>query len=112
LALCQRYFYRYNSPGNAEGVTVAMKYTNNQAYGSVRFPVPMRATPSFTTSGADTWDYLFATSGASTNLNGTTQISKEFVGLAFPVSASITNGDAVQLRPTGGSPWFAVDAEL
>jgi len=43
LALCQRYYYRFNL--NAMGFAVAMVYPTNNAYTSIPLPVTMRTAP-------------------------------------------------------------------
>jgi hypothetical protein len=65
LSKCQRYYYKHCS-GNSKNICSGNYYDSGTFYGSVFFPVPMRATPSIEmVSGTDY--YRLATANSSNN---------------------------------------------
>ncbi len=52
LALCQRYFLRLSPATSYAAYGVGGAYSNTQAVAQVHFPVPMRASPTFSYNGA------------------------------------------------------------
>ena len=111
LALCQRYYHRYVSNGDNEGITVAMRYNNGTAYGAYSYPVEMRSAPSFSSSGASTFLYLYSTSAVAPTTLSAGQASKHSAGIAFG-AGSASSGQAVQFRCDTAGSWFEFDAEL
>ena len=52
LALCQRYFFRLKPATSFAAYGVGGAYSNTQAVAQVHFPVPLRASPTFSYNGA------------------------------------------------------------
>jgi len=111
LARCNRYYHRYVSSGNNEGIVMAMRYNNGSAYGAYSYPVEMRSAPSFSSSGASTFLYLYSTSATAPTTLSAGQVSKHSAGIAFG-AGSASNGQAVQFRCGTAGSWFEFDAEL
>lgn len=112
LALCSRYYHRYVSAGDNEGVMMAMRYNNGNAYGSYPYPVPMRTNaPTFSSSSTTAHGYLYGTGFANVTSFQCTQMSDRVAGINFGASG-VSNGQAVQLRAGPSGTWFDFDAEL
>ena len=115
LALCQRYYQRYNSQEGSSGgvVGVYAQWNSNTAYLSLPFKTVMRSIPSFTKSSVGHFRaYQAGESGHLTSFNGlnATNHSCEFNCQA---SAPIdTAGQAGWVRFDNSGAWFAFDAEL
>ena len=51
LALCQRYFFKNINESGENGCNYAKAFSTSELFGSVKFPVAMRATPTITAYG-------------------------------------------------------------
>lgn len=111
LARCNRYYHRYVSNGDNEGIVIAMRYSNGSAYGAYSYPVEMRSAPSFSSSGASTFLYLYSTGATAPTTLSAGQASKHSAGIVFG-AGSASNGQAVQFRCGTAGSWFEFDAEL
>ena len=118
LAQCQRYFYNFqpagtsNSGGNETGI-VGANYNGNNFFGSIYFPVTMRATPALS-SGGD-----WASRDGNNNLLTTVfsyQRSSPRMVLVSATATNVTGGNALWVEPSSGtSPntaFMDFDAEL
>jgi len=63
LALCQRYYQRFNASGNFSRYGSGYWSNSNDANASISFPVPMRADPSIDDTG-DVTDYGISNAGS------------------------------------------------
>jgi hypothetical protein len=107
LALCQRYFYRYQGGGISEIICVAMRYSNGSAYGVLTFPVKMRARPSLSASG--NFQELYpATAVTVSTLSGNASQHGGSLGWA----SAATQGQATTLRANLAASYISWDAEL
>lgn len=118
LRRCQRYFYNFqpagtaNSGGNEVGI-VGSNYNGNNFFGSIYFPVTMRATPAIS-SGGD-----WASRDGNNNLLTTVfsyQRSSPRMVLVSATATNVTSGNALWVEPSSGtSPntaFMDFDAEL
>jgi hypothetical protein len=115
LALCQRYFWRVTKETTYHNVTNVAAYSANNAYGTLYFPVQMRAIPSFAHSGVSDF---FAT-GDNNNLTPTTvsadEMSKWNAQISVGETSGFTQGYAYWFRFDSDAPsgqYFQFDAEL
>lgn len=83
LAKCQRYFWRLGGAQYLNIVSSAMAESSGAVFGVCRFPVPMRAMPSISTSGA-----IVAWSNTSTTMQ------------AIPVTLSRNDNSSPTTNPT------------
>ena len=114
LQRCRRYLYRVETD-TANGAFVNLTgWDTNNTYGSLRFPVEMRAAPSFS-YGAALSDFLILSAGA--NYNPTTIQSngnnKHGIELNMVSTSNITAGRSYWARISDTSNGFVqFDAEL
>ena len=114
LALCQRYFFKYeNTTGAGKVLGLMQAYTTTAAFGPIfTLPVVMRAAPTATTSGT----FTFVNAGGSSALNITAfnvdQLTQYTVASnASTVASGLTAGNATVLTaPNNGS--ISLSAEL
>jgi hypothetical protein len=117
LAQCQRYYYQWNN-SSASGASTTARfsfgtcYSANTSYGIVYFPVPMRSTPTGSSSAASTFRYVSngtASTGTSVAISEASAFSS---GLDLGV-ASAAAGSSGWLSANGtNSTYFAFNAEL
>ena len=118
LAKCQRYFYNFqpagtvNSGGNEVGI-VGSNYNGNNFFGSIYFPVTMRATPALS-SGGD-WASRDGNNNLLTSVFSYQRSSPRMV-LVSATATNVTGGNALWVEPSSGtSPntaFMDFDAEL
>ena len=118
LARCQRYFYNFqpagtaNSGGNEMGI-VGSNYNGNNFFGSIYFPVTMRATPTLS-SGGD-WASRDGNNNLLTSVFSYQRSSPRMV-LVSATATNVTGGNALWVEPSSGtSPntaFMDFDAEL
>jgi hypothetical protein len=117
LAQCQRYYYQWNN-SSASGASTTARfsfgtcYSANTLNGIVYFPVPMRSTPTGSSSAASTFRYV-SNGTASTGTTVTISEASAFSsGLDLGV-ASAAAGSSGWLSANGtNSTYFAFNAEL
>ena len=113
LALCERYFERWNSSGDNESlISVGFVLNSGRVLANYKYNTPKRVDPTGTNSGA---------SGFSCLRGGTWISATSFVILGNKHTARIdfsglngfTGNDAAEVRAEpGAGKWFAFDAEL
>jgi hypothetical protein len=115
LALCLRYFWRVTKETTYHNVTNVAAYSANNVYGTLYFPVQMRAIPSFEHSGASD----FFVTGDNDNLTPTTlsadEMSKWNAQILVGETSGFTQGYAYWFRFDSDTPsgqYFQFDAEL
>ena len=102
LALCQRYYWKWNSEGGSSTYLCgAFSYGTTQVYGVVKLPVTMRTTPNLTTSGTASHYGVFAGSTAIT-ASGVPAIETAGVDMCnigiTSLASSTTNGFGGSIR--------------
>ena len=111
LALCQRYYQRFEGIGSSAGVMNHHNRTTTQRYGALHLPVNTRANPSLGYSAlSDFTSYVAATSATPTAIvnQGSTGHSIE---IYITTTANGTAGQAGWLRVANGG-YLDLDAEL
>ncbi|WP_025846893.1 hypothetical protein [Paenibacillus ehimensis] len=107
LALCQRYYERYDGvPGMRLNLPAATADTSTNYRTELFFRVPKRVTPTMTQGGA----FRFIPGGAGTTLNFFETTPYQTGISATTSGATVGNSIIIQSADTGG--WIAADAEL
>ena len=118
IARCQRYFYNFQPAGTAtsggdETGIVGCNYNGNNFFGSIYFPVTMRAAPALS-SGGD-----WASRDGNNNLLASVfsyQRSSPRMALVSATATSVTAGNALWVEPSSGTnpntAFMDFDAEL
>jgi len=106
LALCQRYYQKYD--GTTNYLNTVGAYWSGDHYCTVQFPVTFRAAPTFSKS---------ATTALKAFSNGTSSASTNITGDTSPVCCEliVANGRpdaAVFIRFNTANDWLAFDAEI
>ena len=110
LARCQRYFMRYThvTTGADGGIYQVAGWTNNTAYGAIRFPTTMRTGPSFTYNGGT----FYANGGVDTSIT-LTQLGSSVHAAEVQVSdIGVSGGDAGWVRLNTSGHHMSFSAEL
>jgi len=115
LIACQRYYWRFGGSGTATQVSVAngAYYNTTTCYSSIRHPVSMRTSPSFSVNDtAALTAYAGGSSRASTNITGGTVVSREATEISVTTSAA-TSGHAAFIRfPANSTNYMEFSAEI
>ena len=111
LALCQRYCW-VNTPGTNSPMSMGGVWqTASQFNGVVQFPVPMRASPSFSYLSAVS-NYGIVTNGVVTP-SALTSYGASTYSIGIAATASGTAGYGGYIQNQGAGPWnFTFSAEL
>jgi len=116
LALCQRYYYQWNSEGGSSTyLCTAFSYGTSQVYGVVKLPVTMRTTPALTTSGTASHYGVFA---GSTEITATVVPVIERAGVDMcnigitSLASPTTNGFGGSMRAKNASGYLGFSSEL
>ena len=114
LALCQRYFNRYNSETVNGHFFLAAGYnsSNAGARGSFPFTVPMRAIPSFALSNLSHFQELGSGKAMSSITLADSGTGTNLTGLTVTFSSNTTAGFAHVIRAGSTSAYFEFSAEL
>jgi hypothetical protein len=116
LALCQRYAYQLTGAngagGTSEMIALGTYYNSSIFRAPIRFPVPMRKAPNYTSANAANYFALLGV-GATVTYSTTT------LDFATPNAANInvstsggTAGQSVWLQTNSGTSFILFDAEL
>ena len=115
LALCQRYYYRIDSPigGNVNdgAFGTSAQYNSTLNFASVRFPVSVRAATTLSYSSSSDFQLVGGSTGTVPTafaINANTRTTAE---LMITTSSFGTSGQANWIRLQSGG-WIAFDAEL
>jgi hypothetical protein len=117
--MCLRYCWGV-SPSNTAWITYGVMHTTTQFAAAIRFPIPMRAAPTVTTSAGSTWVTTRAGSNnAALNVMTLGQACKETVkfldtndtGSPSSIATAGTASAGVMMGP-GATGWFIADADL
>ena len=110
LRRCLRYCYQISGDGSNATDLTQITGTGGAGFGSFRFPVQMRASPSQTDSGDDTFTMYGPNTGDPSSLRGD-RTNPNSCGIV--TDTSITSGNSVNIRvDTGTSNFIRFDAEL
>lgn len=95
LRRCQRYYYRFESPGSQGNGGVTFHYTTTEAWASWYLPVTMRTNPSCSTSGALSNASIYT----STSIPVVTSVNFNFIGpnslrVRFNVASGLVAGQS------------------
>jgi hypothetical protein len=114
LALCQRYFNRYNTETVNGHFFLAAGYnsSNAGARGSFPFTVPMRAIPSLALSDLSHFAELGSSKTMSSITLADSGTGKNLTGLTVTFSSNTTAGFAHVIRAASTSAYLQFDAEL
>ena len=119
LQLCQRYYYRYKGSdsysSNANTIANGQFDSSTRAFYLVRFPVPMRATPSIgsTSSGFTMQNLGVGVDGFNASVNTVYNISSLTTAFTATCSSSGASADRGSwLTTNSASSYFDVSAEL
>jgi hypothetical protein len=116
LAMCQRYFERMvnGADNSSETIGVFQCFSTTQGYGTLRFVVPKRATPSMTFSGnADFVVKDASGTNRATTLMATGTYSPRTANVTFTIgTASLVAGSAAWMLANSATATIDVSAEL
>jgi len=118
LALCQRYFQKFNYSSNTSEATASNSlpvnccFNGTVAYGGCVLPVEMRTSGTFSASAANTWVYYTAATAYTSSLFTAYEMGPHTWGMRWETSGGWSGGNAVYGRPTTTSSYWQVDAEL
>ena len=114
LALCQRYYYKRAATVNGDRFCSGNASSTTDFRGFIEFPVEMRASPTFETSGtASHFSIVTGTNGVVTCNDIPTAGLQKWGGLINAETASgLTAGHGGQLRAASTSAYIAASAEL
>ena len=117
LALCQRYYFRFNpSAGNSNTLGVGFVDSSTSSSHTHYFPGPMRAAPSALEQSGTAGDYAVRRGGgASTTCSAVPAFSDANITNAtfrLAVSSGLTAGQAVSGRAVNTNAYLAWSAEL
>jgi hypothetical protein len=116
LAMCQRYFERMvnGADNSSETIGVFQCFSTTQGYGTLRFVVPKRATPSMTFSGnADFVVKDASGTNRATTLMATGTYSPRTANVTFTIgTASLLAGSAAWMLANSATATIDVSAEL
>jgi hypothetical protein len=115
LAKCQRYYYRLDVDGAADPFGMAYVRTTSTAYGTIKFPVTMRTTPS-ALEQSGTANHFRVSHEATTTVCASVPVfisaSPDSAQVSFTTSTVLTQGYAVSLESANGAAYLAWSAEL
>ena len=110
LRRCLRYCYQISGDGSNATDLTQITGTGGAGFGVFRFPVQMRASPSQTDSGDNTFTMYGPNTGDPSSLRGD-RTNPNSCGIV--TDTSITSGNSVNIRvDTGTSNFIRFDAEL
>ena len=110
LRRCLRYCYQISGDGSNATDLTQITGTGGAGFGSFRFPVQMRASPSQTDSGDNTFTMYGPNTGDPSSLRGD-RTNPNSCGIV--TDTGITSGNSVNIRvDTGTSNFIRFDAEL
>jgi hypothetical protein len=116
LALCQRYYYKIEGPGDVTPFGHGFATSTTSARSTIPFMAPMRVAPTALEVTGTAADYSLFYDGAITrncsavpNHGASSQYAAQ---LAFTVSEGLAVGKFVQLRNQSGTAFLAWSAEL
>jgi hypothetical protein len=116
LAMCQRYFERMvnGADNSSETIGVFQCFSTTQGYGTLRFVVPKRGTPSMTFSGnADFVVKDALGTNRATTLMATGTYSPRTANVTFTIgTASLLAGSAAWMLANSATATIDVSAEL
>jgi len=115
LALCQRYYYKHADGSIASNQVVGVGFyeSNSVVFGSVKYPVTMRAIPTnVSSSGTDHFSFFRLSGADKFNSLSNALSSANQAGFFNSSEASGTAGDAGSIRLNNASAYVAFDAEL
>lgn len=112
LALCQRYYQKYNTSSGNEGWQVMVNYSGSDCYGAFLYPVTMRSAPAFSYSGNSDFTLLIAGGSRALSSMSCNQLTAQSAGLYVGVTTTFTSGQACQLRGATSTGWFSFTSEL
>jgi len=117
LALCQRYYYRFNPAGsgsNTLGIGFADSTTSSQH--THFFPIPMRTNPTALEQSGTAGNYAIRYTGASvatcSSVPTFSDANTTNATFNLTVSSGLTGGQSVAGRAVNTSAWLAWSAEL
>ena len=117
LALCQRYYWKQDSPFSAQTIfTTGAGYGQSNAYGMIFFPVPMRTGGSGISMGysalSDFEWYENNTNGTPTSFLTSDRLSTYGGQLYYNRNGNGTSGYASWLRSANTNAYISWDCEL
>jgi hypothetical protein len=116
LAMCQRYFERMvnGADNSSETIGVFQCFSTTQGYGTLRFVVPKRATPSLTFSGNADFIVKDATgTNRATTLMASGTYSPRTANVTFTIgTTNLVAGNAAWMLANSATATMDVSAEL
>ena len=112
LQRCLRYFYNVVNHTGAQPFVNTAAYSANIVYGTIDFPVEMRAAPSYSVSAVGDFSARHSTSNDITLVSNHSGISKRQMMPAFYLSGTVTIKSAGWVETKNSNAYFYLDAEL
>lgn len=110
LAACQRYYQRRYGKGNGTPFGAGQCYSTTAGIVSLPFPVTLRATPSFASSGLYVTNSTFGSAGGTIAIYSQTS-SDTYAAIATSASGLVA-GNATLLVGTDANSYLELSAEL
>jgi hypothetical protein len=116
LAMCQRYYYRFNIEATPNRFGIGFNNTTTFAYINNPFPVPMRTRPTALEQTGTATDYSVVTSGTTVTVCSavpTFDTATQYAGVVgFTVASGLTAGQGCIGRPVNTNAFLGWSAEL
>jgi len=115
LALCQRYYFRFNNMTDGDDYGSGFNTGTSECRPTCVFPVTMRTAPSSVEQTGTAGDYMIAQGGTEitcTSVPTFSASSPHNARVVFTASGSLTTGQGSAGRAKGSNSYLAFSAEL
>ena len=118
LALCERYFQKYNYSSNTSSadtqntLPLVAAYSGGTGYAGHKLTHTMRTSPTFSASAANTWVFYAGGSSYTPSEMTAYETGPSMWGQKYVATSNFTTGHAVYGRASSTSSYYQFDAEL
>jgi len=118
LALCERYFQKYNYSSDVSTadtqntLPVVAAYAGDTGYAGHKLTATMRTSPTFSASAANTWQFYSGGTSLAASEMTAYETGPSIWGMKYVATSNFTSGYAVYGRALSTSSYYQFDAEL
>lgn len=113
LSLCQRYYYRWQTQSTDGFVAMGSVFTSADVRSGLQFPTTLRSNgPSVYFRGGNELELVISGTVVRSTTTTPTNVNSQTCELIIVPSASLTSGQACQIRSYDTACWWEVVAEL
>ena len=118
LALCERYFQKYNYSSDVSTadtqntLPLVAAYAGDTGYAGHKLTATMRTSPSFSASAANTWQFYSGGTSLAASEMTAYETGPSMWGQKYVATSNFTSGYAVYGRALTTSSYYQFDAEL